>query len=266
MDVHGVARVALDRLGHEGCVAPAAQRRFAHRALEDEDLVGLLHRIAVDEVDLELGRTEFLNDGVDLDPLRGGEVVDMVSDALVFVDPLHRERLIAALGPARAALRRFQRQVGIGVRLGQVELQLRCDDRLPAQFLEALEHAAQDRARGKVDRLTVQIEHVVNHLDRRHRGPGQRARRAQIGLEDHVGIRPQLAVRTVGIGAGDGRKENRGRQAGFDPAEPLLRRHNLAARDTGEIGRVALDFLDALLARPFAKLAHPPRYEIGGLF
>ena len=38
--VHRAARLAGDRLGHEGGVHVVAQRRLAHRALEEEHLVG----------------------------------------------------------------------------------------------------------------------------------------------------------------------------------------------------------------------------------
>ena len=61
-----------------------------------------------------------------------------------------RVRLAADLRAARAADRRLQRIVGVDVRLDQEELELRRDDRLPAL-------------------LRVQVEHVPQHVARRHR-------------------------------------------------------------------------------------------------
>jgi hypothetical protein len=60
VDVHGAARLALDRLGHEGGKAVVAQRGLADQAFEEEDLVGQTHRVAMREVDLDLSRAAFL--------------------------------------------------------------------------------------------------------------------------------------------------------------------------------------------------------------
>ena len=59
--------LALDGLGHEGGKAVVAQRRLADQALEEEDLVGQPHRIAMGEVDLDLAGAAFLQDAVDLE-------------------------------------------------------------------------------------------------------------------------------------------------------------------------------------------------------
>ena len=62
------------------------ERRLADRALEEEDLVGELHRVAVEKVDLDLAGAALLDDGVDLEALRLGEIVDVVDHLVVFVD------------------------------------------------------------------------------------------------------------------------------------------------------------------------------------
>ncbi len=67
-----------DRLGHEGRVHLVAERRLADRALEQEHLVGELQRIAVAQVDLHLRRAFLVDQRVDLEALRLGEVVDVV--------------------------------------------------------------------------------------------------------------------------------------------------------------------------------------------
>jgi hypothetical protein len=69
VDVHGRARLALDRLGHEGGVGVVLQRRLADGALEQEHLVGEFDRIAVAQVDLELTGAFLVDQRVDLQPL-----------------------------------------------------------------------------------------------------------------------------------------------------------------------------------------------------
>ena len=69
VDVHGRARLVLHRLGHEGGEGVVLERRLADRALEDEDLVGELDRVAVQQVDLDLAGAVLVDHRVDLEPL-----------------------------------------------------------------------------------------------------------------------------------------------------------------------------------------------------
>jgi hypothetical protein len=46
--MHGAARLARNRLGHEGGVHVVAQRRLAHRALEEKHLVGQPQRLGME--------------------------------------------------------------------------------------------------------------------------------------------------------------------------------------------------------------------------
>ncbi|MCY1304369.1 hypothetical protein D9M70_541190 [compost metagenome] len=62
------------------------QRRLADRALEQEDLVGQLDRVAVAKVDLELRRSLFMDQRVDLETLLLGEVIDVVDQLVELVD------------------------------------------------------------------------------------------------------------------------------------------------------------------------------------
>ena len=91
-----------------------------------------VERIAVAEVDLHLRRALLVDQRVDLEALRLGEVVDVVEQLVELVDRGDRIGLARRLRPARAAGRRLERIVGIGVRLDQVELDLRRHHRPPA--------------------------------------------------------------------------------------------------------------------------------------
>ena len=75
-----------------------AERRLADRALEQEHLVGELQRIAVAEVDLHLRRAVLVDQRVDLQALRLGEVVDVVEQLVELVDRGDRIGLAARSG------------------------------------------------------------------------------------------------------------------------------------------------------------------------
>jgi hypothetical protein len=132
VDMHRTARLALDRFGHEGGVAVVAERGLPDHPFEVEDLVGELDRVAVAEVQLDLARAAFVQDAVDLEPLRLGEIVDVVDDGAVFVHGAHGIGLPRGGPPARPAHGRFDPPRGVGVGRDEVELHLGCDDRLPA--------------------------------------------------------------------------------------------------------------------------------------
>ena len=100
MHVHGAARLALHRLGHEGRVHAVLERRLAQGALEQERLVGELQRIAVVEVDLHLGRAGFVGQRVDVDLLRLAPVVDVLEDRIELVDGVDAVALARGLRAA----------------------------------------------------------------------------------------------------------------------------------------------------------------------
>ena len=100
VDVHGAARLAGNRFGHERGKAVVAQCGLADQALEEEHLVGQTDWVAMGEVQLDLPRAAFLQDAVDLQALCFGEVVDVVDDLAVFVHRRHRIGLLARRAPA----------------------------------------------------------------------------------------------------------------------------------------------------------------------
>ncbi|MOA51497.1 hypothetical protein D3C78_1746530 [compost metagenome] len=93
MDVHRTARLVLHRLGQEGGIHPVAHRRLTHGALEQEHLVGQVHRVGVGEVDFQLRRAGFVDQRVHVQLHRIAVVVHQVKDRIEFVDRIDRIRL-----------------------------------------------------------------------------------------------------------------------------------------------------------------------------
>ena len=231
-----------------------AQRRLADRALEQEHLVGELDRIAVTQVDLHLRRAVLVIQRVDLQTLRLGEAVDVVEQLLELVDGGDRIRLTRALGTAGTADRRFQRVVGIDVRLDEIELHLRRDDRLPAAIGIELHDALQDVARRDLERRAVLVEGVVDHLRGRIARPGDDGEGGIVRLEDQVGVGDALdeGFLLLRVFAGDGLGEHRGGQRHRVAAEEFRGRHQLAAGDAGLVRNDAFDVVDAAIPAEFA--------------
>ena len=238
---------------------------LAQGALEQEGLVGELERVAVVEVDLHLRRPGLVGQRVDVDLLRLAPVVDVLEDRVELVDGVDAERLARGLLPARAADRRHQRVVRVLVDLGQEELELGCDHRLPALVGVEAEHPAQHVARGDLHRRAVMVVAVGQHLRGRLRVPGHEP--------DRVRVRPQADVAVdrvdhvlLGILAGDGLDEDALRQPQavvVERADELLSRQDLAARDAVDVGDDALDLGDVVLAQPIleVRLSRLVRHE-----
>jgi hypothetical protein len=140
------------------------------------------------EVDLHLAGADFVNQRVDVEVHQVAVVVDILEQRIELVDGVDAVDLAAGFGAAAAANRRFQRQVGIDVLGGQVELQFGRDHRLPALVLIQLEHAAQHGARREVDQAAVGEIAVVDHLRGRVDRPRHHRDGGGIGLEDHVAV------------------------------------------------------------------------------
>ena len=143
--MHRAAGLAFHRLGHEGRVEVVAQRGFAHRALEQESLVGEFQRVAVQQVDFHLPHAFLVDQRIDLETLAFAEVVHVVEHRVELVDRIDVEGLPAEFGAPGAADRRLQRHLRIDVGLQQVEFELGGDHRLPAFLAVAIEHPAQTR-------------------------------------------------------------------------------------------------------------------------
>ena len=154
------------------------QRRLAHRALEEEDLVGQAERVGVEEVDLHLAGADLVDQRVDVQLHLLAVVVDVLEQRVELVDRVDRVGLARGLGAAAAADRRLQRHVGIGVARDEIELELGRDHRLPALGGVQVADAAQHRARREGHQLAFAVVAVVDHLRGRVGRPGHDAHRA----------------------------------------------------------------------------------------
>ena len=240
--MHRRAGFVFDRLGHEGGKAVVAQRGFADQALEEENLVGQPHRVAMGKVDLDLPGPAFLQDAVDLEALRLGEIVDVVDHLAVFIDRAHRIGLLASRAPPRSPHRRDHRHVGVKVAGSQKKLHLRRDDRLPAFRPVKLDHPAQHVARRGRHRIALLILRVMDDLHRHIRRPRRGGGGAEIGDQQHVGF-GEGTGRIVGPLAGDGLQENRVGQEEERLLGKFRGRHGLAARHPGDIANDALNLV-----------------------
>ena len=94
---------------------PYSRGRLAGEALEQHDLVGEPQRIAMREIDLQLARAGFMGQGFERQRCPRGVFVDAPDHRGVFVERFEPIGMLRGLGPARAAERRRQRQVGSGL-------------------------------------------------------------------------------------------------------------------------------------------------------
>ena len=173
--VHGTARLARNRFGHEGRVHIVAQRRLAHRAFEEEHLVCQPQRLVVEKVDFHLPCAHLVDEGVHIELHLVAVVVDFFKQRVKFIDGINAVGLARCLGPAAAANGGLQQGVGVGVARRQVKLQLRRHNGLQALGGKQIAHFAQDAARRKGHQIARVVKAVMNHLRRGVRGPGHDA-------------------------------------------------------------------------------------------
>ncbi len=255
VDVHGRARLARHRFGHERRVHVVAKRSLADGALELEDLVGEYERIAVAQVDLHLRRAFLVDQRVDLELLLLGELVDVVEQIVELVDRGDRVGLARELGPARAPARRLQRVIRILVRLDQIKLDLRRHHRHPAAIGEEFDRPPQHLAWRDLQRPAIRMVGVMDELRRRIDFPRHHRQRREIRFEQHVAI-GSVVLETLVIlrpVAADRLGEDRARHRHGRPGQEFLHRHHLPARDARLIGDDALDVLDMSLCQPLPR-------------
>ena len=190
--VHRAARLAGDRLGHEGGEHVVAQRRLAHRALEEEHLVGQAQRVGVEEVDLHLPGADLVDQRVDVQLHLLAVVVDVLEQRVELVHGVDRIGLARGLGAAAAADRRLQRHVGVGVARDQVELELGRDHRRPSlrrrtgrrrgAAPSAARRAPACRRWSKQSWITCAVGSVAQGTMRTVLGSGRRCMSRSVGL------------------------------------------------------------------------------------
>jgi hypothetical protein len=188
VDVHGAAGLAGDGLGHEGGEHVVAQRRLAHRALEEKDLIGQTQRVGVEEVDLHLTRAHFVDQRVHVELHLLAIVVDVLEQRVELVHRVDAVGLARGLAAPAAPHRGLERHVGVGVACHQVELQLGRHHGRPALGVEQVAHVAQHAARCKGHQHAMAVVAVVDDLGRGVGGPGHDAHGGRVGPQVHVAV------------------------------------------------------------------------------
>ena len=253
VDVHGAAGLLLHRFGHEGGKDAVAQRRLAHRALEQKDTVGQVHWFAVGEVDLHLTRTGLVDQRLHAQAVLLAEGRQFHEEGIEIVYGIDGVALAPGLGLAGAAQRRLQRHVRVLLARHQVELHLRRHHRLPALLLVERQHAAQHAAWRQLHGAAVPFLAVVDHHRHRLGGPGHHAHAARVGHAHHVGIGVTNEGRVVGLLAVHGIEQHALGQAHFAGGQEQVARQDLAARDAGHVGDHALDFVHMVGKQKFGQ-------------
>ncbi len=200
--VPGLARIGL---GHEGGVHLVVVGDVLDQALEQHRVVaGLEGVVDVVEVDLELRRCGFGDDGVGRDALGAGAVDDVLEALDVFVevvDGVHLHRLRTFAGDRRA--RRLRPAVHV-LLVDQVELQLEGGDDGQFHLGEPGHHLAQDFAGVGEERLAFQFVHGHQQLRGRALLPGFHGEGAGDRVADPVGVADvETQAGTLYGGAGD---------------------------------------------------------------
>ncbi len=129
-----------------------------------------IQRVAMQQVDLHLRRATPRGSSVSISrPCAAEKSADVVEEVVELVDRGDGIGLARRLGPARAAGRRLELVVGVGVRLDQVELDLRRHHRVPALAVIEIDHAAEHLARRRLHR-------AARRGDSRHGSPAPSGR------------------------------------------------------------------------------------------
>ena len=102
MHVHRAARFALHRRSHECGVDLVSHGDLPQPALEQKHLVGEIQCVTVQQVDLHLRRTRFMDQSFNAYLLNVAIVVKILKQRIEFVDRVDAEGLATALCAPRA--------------------------------------------------------------------------------------------------------------------------------------------------------------------
>jgi len=255
--MHGAARLAGDRLGHEGGVHVVAQRRFAHRALEKEHLIGQAQRLRMKKIDFHLACANFVNQRIHIEFHLVAEVVNFFKQRVELVDGIDAVGLARGLAAAAAANGGAQQSIGVGVAGGQVKLQLGGHDRLQSLSRKQITHPAQNGARGKRHQIALVVKAVVDHLRGGVGGPRHDAHGRRIRAQLHVlvgGVDHVVVGTAFGEFARDTHRHHRLRQAHAAIFGELDARQDLAPCHAGQVGHQAFHFGHAALVEPLLQI------------
>ena len=140
------------------------ERGFLNETFEVKNLIGKVHRIAVEEVDLQLARAAFLRDAVDFETLDFSKFIDVVNNGAIIVNGGHGIGLAACGGATCAAQHGFDALGGVGVAGDEEKLHLRSHDGCEPRAFIGRDNTLEDVARRKPHRFAVGGAGVMDDL------------------------------------------------------------------------------------------------------
>ena len=181
------------------------------------------------QIDFNLPGATFLNDGVYLEALSLGKIIDIVDDGAIFFYSAHAIRLSGNPLSAGTSNWRFNGQVRVDVGGRKVKFYFWCDYRLPAMLGigvdNPLEHVSGRHGVG----FAVLIKDIVNDLQGDIGRPRHGSGCSEVRHQYQIGFGPLIRhVVQVNIFAGYGLIENRSGHVHGISASKLTCRHGLA--------------------------------------
>ena len=244
MDVHAAARLAVERLGHEGRDHPGLLGDRLEGVAEGDEVVGSLERRRGVDVDLVLAPRNFVMRGVDGDPHAHQRADHALADVAVAVArEVEVRATVVADGDERS----------VGGLLEQEELHLRADSIFKAETLRVL-HCAPEHAAGiALVRLAVRGRRPADQARGGLVTPGQQLERRRVRDEIHVRLgRPGEGVDRRAVEPGP-----MGNRLG-----KLGRRDRNRLHPTDHIGELEVDMADVRFLHTGQKVGG--RFPLGG--
>ena len=242
------------------------QCHLPHDAFEQHHLIGHPHRIAVDEVDLQLGSAGFVDHRVEVQLGSLGIFVDRLDQVFMLGDGFQAIRLRRGFGAARTARRRGERDIGIGIGRSEIEFQFRRHQRLPAAFFTQGHHPFQQMPRRGGPRCAIGVMRIGKNISCGRLEARRHAQRCGIKPQHHVGIGKRLHVLiNIGILTSDRQREDGRWQAQCVVAGKLHQlggREHLAAQHAVHVRHQAFHFGNALVANPITNIGHVRSFTV----
>ena len=242
--MHRAARRMRQRLGHAHHGQPMFQGDLLQQVLEQEGLVGQQHRIAMQEIDLELADSHLVHEGVTRHPQQRHAAVDLLEEGTQAAVGAHAERRTTVLAATIQPNRWLERLVGIGIGREHEELQLGGHHRRPAALGIAIQYTAQQATGGQARRAAIQLLGIADRQGTRAVTPRQAMDLSGVGHQGQVTIVTAVeACRR--IAAHDALQQHATRQLQTPPGEEALAGHHLAPHHAIQVRRHALDLIDS---------------------
>jgi hypothetical protein len=161
---------------------------LARHPFEQQHLVGQRQRIAMQEIDLQLRGTRFMDQSVERQSGRCSIVVEAPHHRLELFQRLHVVGMLHGFGAAIAPNRSGQRPIGIGIGRGQVEFELRRHHGPPSTLAVEIEHGPQHMPRRGHPWLVVRAKRIGKDISLARSAAGRKTERCDIRHHPHVWI------------------------------------------------------------------------------